>query len=72
MSSHEKCLRSSLKISLAEEPKNCEEDIPSITVKQQTQILETLTSTEHIPTENFQTEYWIDISGGVSVYTSID
>ena len=63
---------SSLKISLAEEPEDCEEDILSITVKQQTQILETLTSTEHIPTENFQTEYWIDILGGVRVYTATD
>ena len=57
---------------LGQKPENCEEDILSITVKQQTQILETLTSTEHIPTENFQTEYWIDISGGVSVYTPTD
>ena len=54
---------------LGQKPENCEEDIPPITVKQQHQILETPTSTEHIPTEHFQTGYWIDISGGVSVHT---
>ena len=46
---------SSLKISLAEEPKNCEEDIPSITVKPRIHILETsTTSTRQIPTEKLE------------------
>ena len=65
-------LWSSLKISLAQKPTNCEEDIPSITVKQQIQTTEILTSTRQIPTEQFRTQHWIDISGGVSIHTSID
>ena len=43
-----------------------------ITVKQQIQTTEILTSTRQIPTEQFGTQHWIDILGGVRVYTATD
>ena len=57
---------------LGQKPENCEEDHPIYHGKTTRPNNKIFTSTENIPTETFQIEYWNYNLGGVSVYTSTD